>query len=80
MEQVISLEEVLSLAKQLSPVDKARLFEKLAPEIERDLRAAPATPRKSLRGLWKGANITDEDIAEIRREMWADFPRTGELT
>ena len=76
MEQVISLEDVLNLAKQLSPVDKVRLFEKLAPEIERDLQATQTTPRKSLRGLWRGANITDEDIAEVRREMWADFPRS----
>ncbi len=22
-----------------------------------------------------GGNITDEDIAEVRREMWANFPR-----
>jgi len=34
-------------------------------------------PRKSLRGLWKGSgtHITEEDIAEARREMWGDFPR-----
>ena len=76
MEQTISLDEVLSLAKQLSPVDKVRLFEKLAPEIERDLQATQTTPRKSLRGLWKGVNVTDEDIAEVRREMWANFPRS----
>lgn len=76
MEQAVSLEAVLSLAKQLSPVDKVRLFEKLAPDIERDLQATRATPRKSLRGLWKGANVTDKDIAEVRREMWANFPRS----
>lgn len=32
-------------------------------------------PRKSLRGLWKGVNITREDIDEARREMWGNFPR-----
>lgn len=34
-------------------------------------------PLPSLRGLWAGANIdiTDEDIAEARREMWGNFPR-----
>jgi hypothetical protein len=37
----------------------------------------PATPRRSLLGLWADLNvhITDEDISEIRREMWSDFPR-----
>ncbi|MFZ3329686.1 MAG: DUF2281 domain-containing protein [Candidatus Acidiferrales bacterium] len=34
-------------------------------------------PLRSLRGLWKGLDIhiTEEDIAEARREMWGDFPR-----
>jgi len=33
--------------------------------------------RRSLRGLWKDLNIeiTEEDIAEARREMWGNFPR-----
>ncbi len=34
-------------------------------------------PRRSLRGLWKDLNvhITEEDIAEARRQMWGNFPR-----
>ena len=74
MEQAITLDTVLQLAKRLSALDKVRLVERIAPEIERDLRTVK--PRESLRGLWKGLDITDEDIAEMRREMWADFPRT----
>lgn len=33
------------------------------------------TPYKpvALGGLWEGVTITDEDIAEVRREMWGDF-------
>ncbi len=36
-----------------------------------------AKTRRSLRGLWKDLNIqiTEEDIAEARREMWGNFPR-----
>ncbi len=32
---------------------------------------------RSLRGLWADLNIhiTEEDIAEARREMWGNFPR-----
>jgi hypothetical protein len=32
---------------------------------------------KSLNGFWSNyaSNITDNDIKEIRKEMWADFPR-----
>lgn len=34
-------------------------------------------PLKSLRGLWKdfGISISEEDIAEARKEMWGNFPR-----
>ena len=37
----------------------------------------PKAPRKSLLGLWKDldVHITDEDIADARREMWGNFPR-----
>jgi hypothetical protein len=32
---------------------------------------------KSLEGLWagQGVDVSDEDIADLRREMWAKFPR-----
>jgi len=75
METVVTIEEVLNLAEQLSSLDKVRLIERLAPKIERELKAAWPTPRKSLRGLWKGLDITEEDIAEARCEMWGNFPR-----
>ena len=37
----------------------------------------PKKPLKSLRGLLKEFNldISAEDIAEARREMWGNFPR-----
>jgi hypothetical protein len=37
----------------------------------------PRKPLHSLEGLWKDLNIeiTEEDIAEARREMWGNFPR-----
>ena len=38
-------------------------------------RHQPATPYRpvALGGLWQGVTITDEDIDEVRREMWAGF-------
>ena len=41
------------------------------------VRNGTTRPRRSLRGLWKDLNvdITKEDIAEARREMWGNFPR-----
>jgi Protein of unknown function (DUF2281) len=41
----------------------------------------PKKPLKSLRGLWAdlGIHITEENIAEARREMWGNFPRDIKL-
>ncbi|MBU1662653.1 MAG: hypothetical protein KKD28_14415 [Chloroflexi bacterium] len=63
------------IPKRLSPLDKVRLIEWVVPDIERELQSAQPVPRKSLRGIWSDLDITDEDIAEVRREMWANFPR-----
>ena len=45
-----------------------------------DTLSAPAQPKPALRspkGLWADLdiNISEEDIAELRREMWKNFPR-----
>jgi len=41
------------------------------------LGARERRPLKSLEGLWagQGVDISEEDIAGLRREMWAKFPR-----
>jgi len=51
-----------------------RLIERVAPKIERELAQTPVH-LKSLRGLWRGVDISESDIAEVRRQMWGDFPR-----
>jgi Protein of unknown function (DUF2281) len=40
-------------------------------------REEPKKPRRSLVGMFEHLNvrITEEDIAEARREMWGNFPR-----
>lgn len=52
-------EEVLKFADSLIP----------PPEVKQ--------PLISPRGLWKDfdIDISEEDIAELRREMWKNFPR-----
>ena len=71
----VSLEQIVSLARQLPPVDKVRLIERIAPEIERALHQQK--PLKSLLGLCAdlGPAPSAADIDEIRREMWNRFPR-----
>jgi Protein of unknown function (DUF2281) len=38
-------------------------------------------PRRSLLGLWAdlGFHVTEQDLAEARREMWSNFPRDIDL-
>ena len=69
----VTLEHVLRLTEQLSPLDKVRLIEHVARQLERDLQWL--TPRCSLRGLWRGLAISADDITSARHEAWANFPR-----
>lgn len=75
MENTANFEKVIALAKQLSLLDKVRLIERIAPEIERDLKASKPATRRSLRGLWRGLDLNEDAISEARREVWAKLPR-----
>ena len=77
MAAAVTLDEVLELAQQLSTVDKIRLIEQVAPQIERELTAEPPTPKRSLLGTVAdlGPAPSAQDIDEARREAWANFPR-----
>ena len=68
MAQQVTLDEVLGLVRQLSAADRARLVR----EMTRDQHTGP---RRSLLGAYAGLGPTpsEEDIKEVRREMWADF-------
>ncbi|MBI3971142.1 MAG: DUF2281 domain-containing protein [Chloroflexi bacterium] len=58
----------------------------LPPERQREVldfveflegRTGRKQPRENVKGLWVdlGVTITEEDIAEVRRKMWGNFPR-----
>ena len=68
-------ERLLVLAKQLSAVDKIPLIERLAPQIEHELKSCNPAERKPLRGIWRGVDVSEEDIAQARRETWTEFSR-----
>jgi hypothetical protein len=66
-------EAILDRVRRLTPEKQEELL-KFADSLE-----APPRP-KSLRspeGLWADLDIdiSEEDIAEVRREMWKEFPR-----
>ncbi|MDQ3705686.1 MAG: hypothetical protein M3437_10775 [Chloroflexota bacterium] len=75
MAKAVTLDEIVQLTRQLSLLDKVRLIEQLAPQIEQELKVVQPAERTPLRGLWKGVDISEEEIAEARREMWGSFPR-----
>jgi len=64
------LEKLLKLPadKQTEVLDFVEALEKKAGATRR---------RRSLKGLWAdlGVEVSPEDIAEARREMWGGFPR-----
>jgi len=64
------LEKLLKL-----PVDKQKEVLDFVESLEK--KAVHRHSRRSLKGLWAdlGVNISPEDIAEARREMWGGFPR-----
>jgi Protein of unknown function (DUF2281) len=67
-------QQVLEKLRDLPPEKQKEVLDFV--ESLKDKNGA-TTPRRSLRGLWKDLNIeiTEEDIAEARREMWGNFPR-----
>ena len=71
-------QEVLERVRALSPEKQQEVLD-FADFLKE--RNGPKKPRRSLLGLWADLNvhITEEDIAEVRREMWGNFPRDLEL-
>ena len=68
-------ESVVEKLQSLTPEQQrevAELVDALAAKTN-----ATKTPRRSLLGLCAdlGIKITEEDIAEARKEMWGNFPR-----
>ncbi len=71
----MTIEEiVLEKLRKLPPERQKVVLEFLESLKEKD---GPRKPLRSLKGLWAdlGIEITEEDIAEARREMWGNFPR-----
>ncbi len=75
MEKNINLQRMLQTVSLLSTIEKLKLIQALTTQIESDLKVTQPAPRQSLRGLWRGLEISETEIAEARNEMWANFPR-----
>lgn len=67
-------EQVLEKLRKLPP-EKQKEVLRFVDHLQE--KAADESPARDLHGLWRnsGFDITEEDIAEARREMWGNFPR-----
>jgi hypothetical protein len=67
-------EKVLEKLRELPPEKQKEVLEFVDSLKEKD---GDKKPLRSLEGLWADLDIsiTEEDIAEARREMWGNFPR-----
>jgi hypothetical protein len=75
VESAVSIEDaILERVRALPPEKQSELL-----EVANSLSAeqTPRFPLISPEGLWAefDINISAEDIAELRREMWKNFPR-----
>ena len=72
---VHSIEEAVIEKLRELPADKQQEVLDFVSFLE--TKALPRPKLKSMRGLWKdlGISISEEDIAEARKEMWGNFPR-----
>ncbi|NEP61865.1 MAG: hypothetical protein F6K31_33765 [Symploca sp. SIO2G7] len=72
----MTLQDVMELAKQLSPRDKKRLIEQLMSDMKLESQQVKK-PRQSLWGICRdlGQAPSAEDIDLMRQEAWDNFPR-----
>ncbi|MFP4692349.1 MAG: DUF2281 domain-containing protein [Halothece sp.] len=71
----MTLEEAVLQTLRELPVDQQQEVLDFAQYLKQ--KNKPQPPKRSLKGLWADLDIqiTEEDIAEARKEMWGNFPR-----
>ena len=71
----MGIEELVLEQLHALPPDKQREVLDFAEFLRR--KAGVSAPYRSIKGLWAdlGAQLMPQDIEDVRREMWDDFPR-----
>ncbi len=79
--QPVTVDTAVEILRQLSPRDRLKVITIVLPEMEyafpKEEPENNLSEPESLYGLWKHLNfdVTKEDIDEVRKEMWKNFPR-----
>jgi hypothetical protein len=76
----LSFEQIAALADRLTALEKIRLVEHVMENLKSDVSEETgnrSTPRRTAYGALADLHIdvSEEDIAEARRDMLANFPR-----
>lgn len=71
----MNLETLVALAGELSPIERIQLVEQVMQTLANDLRVDEKIPKQDLYGIWADVRISDDDIDDLRAEMWQNFPR-----
>ena len=73
----MTFEQIVALAKQLSPVEKLQLMEKVLPDLETFVQGKQPPNPPSRYGCLAdlGPAPSEKDIEEVRRDMFQNFPR-----
>ncbi len=68
--------DLIESIKKLPP-DKQQIVKSLVDELAQRARQPDAPPPRSWFGCLEhlGVSLTEDDVAEARREMWGEFPR-----
>jgi len=75
-DKTIDRDDIFSAASNLSTLDRIQLVKQIMESIEQSVAEREQNIAPSLYGLWAGSeSVTEEDIAEVRREMQSNFPR-----
>jgi len=63
---------LLSQVQRLTTIEKIRLVELILPEVESAFSGENKTPRRRWKGIYRdnGPVPGEEDIAQMRREVW----------
>jgi len=75
MEDDMSVEQLVLEKLRMLSIEKQQEVLNFVEFLQQ--KVAVKRPCRSVKGLWAdlGVHITKEDIAEVRREMWGNFPR-----
>jgi hypothetical protein len=73
----MTIEETIAEKVRALPPERRQEVLDFVEFLQQRAGATGKRPRKSAKGLWAafGVDITEEELAEARRELWGGFPR-----